>query len=175
MLLYFAECDDIQYVQSKMANVEYNSNGEISNDPLVEWGVIGFENGITGLITSSPGWDVVLSGSMGKIVIEANGSKIVSYLMRGNSPYYKPEELHLDNSDGNNGGTYLPIDELRKCFCKERDAISRNIRDKKDIYLGQAVLFALLKSSENNSSKETISDALNTEITILGATDGKFA
>jgi predicted dehydrogenase len=146
LMLYFAECRDVDFVQSHcLINDKNYSLSLIDDDPVVEFSFIKFNNGVNAVITATPGMNTKLSGVSGTIYIVGNGSWIEVRKKRfPNSPYFLSFEKIIVKPK---------MSVTQRAFCELASAIKRNLNESSisidDILAGQRILLSQAYSSIN--------------------------
>jgi len=65
---FFASTTEIDYVQGSCEGSQQCIDNVLDGDPIINFGFIKFKNGINGLITSSDGYDTIITGEYGKLL-----------------------------------------------------------------------------------------------------------
>jgi predicted dehydrogenase len=147
LMLYYADCLKADFVQSHCSvNDKSFSLNMIDDDPFVEYSFIKFQNGVNGVITSSPGMNTRLSGTSGTIVIVGNGSWIE---LRKRKNKYSSYFLNIEKIEvqPEMSGTQRAFFELAFSVKNNRNLLSISIDD---ILAGQRILLSQAYSSINH-------------------------
>jgi scyllo-inositol 2-dehydrogenase (NAD+) len=91
LIVYFLGTTKLNNVQASLKNgtAQFSDTLCAVSDPLVEHAYFQFDHGLDGTITSSPGFNVRISGADGNIIVHANGAFIeVNKKHSKSSPYY---------------------------------------------------------------------------------------
>lgn len=146
LMLYYAECRDVDFVQAHcIVNDKNFSLNRIDDDPIVEFSFIKFNNGVNGVITSTPGMNTKLSGTSGTIYIVGNGSWIEVRKKRfQKSPYFlSTEKIEVKPK----------MSGTQRAFCELASAVRKNLNESsisiEDIMAGQRILLSQAFSSIN--------------------------
>jgi predicted dehydrogenase len=175
LMLYAASGSKVIGVQAFLAGVSeglYKTN--ILSDPLVISATVYFESGLTGCITQSLGSDMTLTCEDAEISVRGDGHVTDIYKAQAGKTYPVRRPLAIDNGDVTFGGTFLAIDELIGCLRGDKDRINSNAENKKDILLGQRVIFAMVQSHIENSRIIDLEE-IDPQMKIEAITNGKFA
>lgn len=77
LMLAFAGCSEIDHVQAQCEFAPEAWDGEtLDADPILEFGSVRFANGVQGIITSAPGFNVRVAGESGSLAIRGNGGDL---------------------------------------------------------------------------------------------------
>jgi len=144
LMLYYAECHDVDFVQSHciVKDKNFSLNG-IDDDPVVEYGFVKFNNGVNGVITSSSGMNTKLAGTSGTIEIVGSGSWIEVRKKRfKNSPYFL--DIEKIEVKPKMSGTQRAFSELISAV---RGDINKLSITTEDVCAGQRILLSIAQSS----------------------------
>jgi scyllo-inositol 2-dehydrogenase (NAD+) len=146
LLLFGAAGRRVSGVQARLAGVETGSSSlDIRSDPRVVSATIHFDDGVTGHVTQALGTDYVLSCADGEIIVRADGHRLETYATSTGEIYPQATPLEITTQPGPSG-TLEPISQLVDCLDGQRAAIDANSVVKRDLLLGQQILFAMLQS-----------------------------
>ena len=143
LLIFFAGCHDIEYVQGS-CDIDPGAVSDelLDQDPVVENVVVKFANGLLGAITQGGGLNTRLTGSDGTLTIDADGANI-EIRRRGNPSNAYFLEPEVVDSAPEMSGTQRAIKELRDAVTGGPvPSISLS-----DIKCGQHILLAIAHSS----------------------------
>jgi len=163
LLIFFTSCLDVRYVQSSCLYVESSLRGSIvDEDPITENAFLKFGNGVTGVITSAPGMNVRLCGTVGTLNVMADGSWLeVSKKKKGDCPYYtRVQRIQIAPAMS---GTERAFFELGKAI-REGNQISIKTSE---IALSQKMLFGCMFSSIEGGRRVQLSD-ISEHFTVTG-------
>ena len=147
LLLFAADGRSIESVSARLTNVRAGGRrAEILSDPQVESATVCFEGGIEGRITRIAGADLVFGCTRGQVIVENDGHVVRVREVEGEDPYpyYRPAPIAAHGDAP--AGTFAAIEMLVKCLNGQPDAIAANRDLKRDVLLGQRVLFAIVQS-----------------------------
>lgn len=147
LLLFATGGTPVSSVAARLSNVVAgDSPSVVQSDPIIESATVLFADGVEGRITRTPGCDLVLACEQGQVVVEADGRMVVVYAPAGGDAYCRRTELPVPA--GGEGGTLAPIAELVRCLQGDQAAVARNAELRRDIWLGQKILFGMLQSHQ---------------------------
>lgn len=94
LMLAFAGCSEIDHVQAQCEFAPEAWDGEtLDADPILEFGSVRFANGVQGIITSAPGFNVRVAGESGSLAIRGNGGQLeLSRSASAEDPYQSAVE-----------------------------------------------------------------------------------
>lgn len=175
LLLFFAGDVEPDWAIARFAEDGFTVEGStIDGDPVVTAATLQFSNGVTGLISQTGGWDVVLACSEGSITVESDGRRIRCRNAHGDDPYWS--ESYVDELPGagvaGSGGTKLALDRLVNGllgFGANQAEI-----DKQAMLSGQRLLFACAQS-HLAGGKAINPRQLDAELSITGHSAGRYA
>jgi scyllo-inositol 2-dehydrogenase (NAD+) len=149
LLLYMAGDAEVELVSARFADAGLRVEGAtLDGDPSVLGVLVEFSNGVTGVIGTGGGMDLVLSCRTGSISVEADGHRIVCRHARDDEFYWHVSSEDADwipeSGDGLSGGTRLAFDRLVRALSGAEAA--RADADKRAILAGQRLLFACAQS-----------------------------
>ena len=174
-LILYAADSEVEGVQAKLGSIEFGaSRVDVINDPVVLAAEIYFSNGVLGRITQSLGADLIITCEHGQIYVCADGKFVNLYAVPSGETYPIMQELKLDIAEISYGGTYLPIDELVGCLQNKSECLTSNLKNKKDILLGQKILFSMVQSHLENSKIIPLY-AIDMEMKVAAITNGNYA
>jgi predicted dehydrogenase len=169
LIVFFANTVEIEYIQGSCEDSKQCINNVLDGDPIINFGFIKFKNGINGLITSSDGYDTIISGESGKIIIRADGSEAFlykktpdSYLMKINKVFSGKEEAL--------SGTQQAFKEL----ILDIKGLNNNNINLNEIFASQQILFGLVQSHLSEGKKVFVSE-IKPDLFITGRTGLNFA
>lgn len=153
LLLFAAGNRAVAGVQGRLAEVSNPASPwEVLSDPRVVSAAIHFDDGVVGHITQALGSDFVLSCAEAEIAVRADGGAMEIYAAPPGGIY--PRAAPLENTEAAPAGptgSLAPISQLVACLDQDSAAIAANAVVKRDLLLGQRVLFAMLQSHLTNS------------------------
>lgn len=155
----------LKSINAKFGNHIKNEKNSLSiqTDPIVEYCVAEFEDGVQGYITQSPGSDFILTCEKGEISVVADGANLFIKTYNGKS-YPVTSEVPITERNSK-GGTLIPISMLTACLNRDEIQISENKKIKKDIIQAQKMMFAATYSDIENGRKVKSNELLpNIEI-----------
>ena len=175
LMLYAADGSRVIGVQASLAGAEEGIHKtDILSDPIVISATIYFESGLVGNITQSLGSDITLTCESAEISVRGDGHATHIYMAKAGKRYPSLSALEIDKGNIAFGGTYLPIDELIGCLKGEVDKLKSNVNNKKDILIGQRIIFAMAQSHIENSKIIGL-DEIDPQLKIAAITNGKYA
>lgn len=174
LLTFISQGRRLESVQAKLRNFQAVPGKTlcVESDPIIEYCVMGFNDGVNGFITQSPGADLVLTCERGEIsVIDDGASMNVRHYKSGAYPEFTSIPIEPTSAPS---GTLAPISMLSDCL----DGVSKSIQDnrkiKLDIIQSQRMMFASVLSHAEGGKKVT--DFLGMpEIEIRALTNGRPA
>lgn len=144
----------------------------IETDPIIEYCVMEFEDGVNGFISQSPGADLVLTCERGEISVIDDGAAMVIRDCR-REVYPKLVMLPITPTLAPTG-TLAPISLLSDCIDGDHNSILINQKIKRDIIQSQWMIFATILSHAEGGMK--ITSLLDMpEIEIRALTNGRPA
>ncbi len=151
----------------------------VQNDPVLEWAVIRFQDGLTGRIGRVPGSDFILSGSEAALAVEADGHRIRRLHTAPGAAYPEwkdwPQWQDEASADGPAmQGTLAAVDQLVRFLDGEPEAVTRNRLLRNDILAGQRILFAMLQSHVEGSRPVSLA-GVDPAWNILAVSNGRHA
>lgn len=174
LLLFAAGNRAIRDVSAVLGDIETGSHPhEIRNDPLVHSVTVRFHDGLIGRITRVPGADMMLACQTGALSVEADGHRLRALYTGPDAAYPAWQDWPLP-PQANQAGTLAALTQLVDCLDGKADAIAANAVVKRDILLGQRLLFAILQSNEQHGTPVEL-HSLSNDWYIAGLTHGKFA
>jgi predicted dehydrogenase len=147
-------------VQAVMSDFEDGDTGAVvENDPIVAAATIWFEDGAAGTIGRAAGSGVELCCDRGTIAVLNGGARVVADRISGDDPYPHPIAVNPSRFVSSvPEGTLAALRQLTDCLDGNQDAIADNVKGKKDILLGQRILFAMLESRRRRGARVTLDD-----------------
>ncbi|MBA2919765.1 hypothetical protein GON01_08675 [Sphingomonas sp. MAH-20] len=146
LILWAAGDRRVTGVQARLANVELGGiTSHVVSDPVIEGASIWFDDGTVGHIGRAIGADLVLSCEAGEVAVVNDGDSISISTSPTNGPYPKRSILEWQ-AEQVPEGTYAAIDQLVRCLAGEAEAQTINATIKRDIIVGQRILFAFVQS-----------------------------
>jgi predicted dehydrogenase len=147
LLLFATGGTPVRSVSARLSNVVAGvSPSVVESDPVIESATLLFADGVEGRITRTPGCDLVLACEQGQVVVEADGRSLQSYAPADGDAYCRHADLPVPA--GGEGGTLAPFAELVRCLQGDAAAVARNAELRRDIWLGQKILFGLVQSHQ---------------------------
>jgi scyllo-inositol 2-dehydrogenase (NAD+) len=140
-----------------------------SEDPFVLSAVVLFEDGCTGTIGTMPGSDLVVGYDEGSLMVESDGRTLLSRTSEGDDPYLTTKALSFDLVG--TGGTSAPLRLLASAMAGDDAARLEVDAAKRDMFRGQAILFAMLQSHAQQGAKVAL-DQLHPDIGCQGLFKG---
>lgn len=173
LALYLAGKRRLTNVSARLTNVERSAPFVIESDPVIEAAVLWFDDGVACHIGRAPGNEAELAFTRGRISIKADGRVLVVAAYRDDDPYLHESEVAVPDAAGPTG-TLAPVSQLVACLQDDAAAIAANAVVRGDIFGGQCALFALVQSHLDDG-RATAPGAVDPAMTILAATDGRYA
>lgn len=172
LLLFGAGRRTVAGVQARLAEVSSATSAcDVISDPRVMSAALHFDDGVVGHITQALGSDFVLSCSEAEIVVRADGSTSEIYAAPPGGIY--PCAAPLEEPEvppAGPTGSLAPISQLVACLDGDSAAIAANALVKRDLLLGQRILFAMLQS--HLSQSRLVDPALLDEAIFVRAQSG---
>ena len=174
LLTFIAQERKIQSLHAKLRSCPITTDKTIciETDPIIEYCVMEFEDGVNGFISQSIGADLILTCARGEISVLDDGATMnVRHYKQGGYPELTNIPI-FPTPDPT--GTLAPISILNKCLDGDLDSIKSNQKIKRDIIQAQRMMFASVLSHSDGGRKITdINDM--PEIKILAMTNGRPA
>lgn len=171
LLTFVAQERRIESIQAKLRNFQAAPDKTlcVDSDPIIDYCVMTFHDGVNGFITQSPGADLVLTCEHGEINVIDDGAAInVRHYKQGAYPEYTT--IPITNTLAPTG-TLAPISMLSDCIDGVSESIQTNRKIKRDIIQSQQMMFASVLSHAEGGRK--IIDLLEMpEIEIRALTNG---
>jgi scyllo-inositol 2-dehydrogenase (NAD+) len=148
MLLFAAGCATVESVMARLTQIEHgNAPMNIVSDPRIESMTVLFSNGIEGRISRAAGCDVHFHCERATISIEADGRDCWIYEARNGEPYARRFPLSVNSVEPiHSRGSLEAIALLVDCLKGNQKAQTEVAEIKRDILLGQRILFAAVQS-----------------------------
>ncbi|MEO6079201.1 MAG: Gfo/Idh/MocA family oxidoreductase [Steroidobacteraceae bacterium] len=168
LILFVAGDRHLEAVQARLSDVAMRGSRVVTSDPVIDAATLLFTDGVMGHITRSPGADLVLACSRGEITVENDGRSIRIAAPVGNDPYLvrRPADIPVRSLPE---GTFAPVAQLVSCLKGDAAARAANRRLRRDIFLGQRAMFAMVES-HLRSSRLVAPDEAATDLTIEART-----
>lgn len=144
----------------------------IESDPLVQFCIAEFEDGVQGFITQAHGSDFVLTCEKGELIVLSDGAELTLRQCK-NSAYPITHNIPIKNHH-EIGGTLAPLSLLSSCLNGDSLGIEVNRKIKQDIILSQRMMFAATYSHLTGGRKVDFSESLP-EIEIWALSNGLYA
>ncbi len=142
--LFMARGRQVEKVQARLSNVDRDGD-RIESDPIVDAAQLWFDDGVAAHIGRTPGNEIELSCSRGRVMVKADGWRLVVSEYRQFGFYPVERELEVPG-EANAGGSQLPIAHLARCLTGDDEACSENEIVRSDALAGQQILFAIVQS-----------------------------
>ncbi|MBI3046043.1 MAG: Gfo/Idh/MocA family oxidoreductase [Candidatus Harrisonbacteria bacterium] len=160
---YFADNSEVAYAQSSFKfNKKDVNNKKIDLDPVLDFGLVKFKNGVSGLITDRDGRNTGLICERGEIWIMSDGR---SLRLKDNNGKIRNIKIKKGLS-----GTITAISELRESLARKKPTSITA----EEILKEQRILMALGYSGIYNSRKTALQD-IDDNFTITGRTGNLYA
>ena len=176
-ILFFTGNRSFKSLQAGLSAVELEKQKDkttIVSDPYIEFAILNFTQNVTAIISKNQGMDVELNCTAGKISILADGSLLQSQELKGDDPYLQDiveHSLDITKPQGTYSALVQTVDKLQTL---DKDS-SVNFSSSNDhIFLGHQLLFLIVQSHLNNSTKVSLSD-LDLNMEILAKSDNLYA
>jgi predicted dehydrogenase len=147
ILLFAAGARRPVAVQARFQQLDLDDDGAVGEDPVIAAATIWFDDGLAGQIGRTMGSDLMLCCSRGTVRVVNGGERVQVEGVVGDDPY--PQPIIVDQAgfvDASPQGTLAPIRQIVACLNGDTDAISANRRVKRDVLLGQRLVFAMVQS-----------------------------
>jgi hypothetical protein len=141
----------------------------VDADPVINMGYVKFTNGVNGLITSSGGLDVVISGDKGKILIKGDGSDLTLSIQTPDS-YLLIEDSSFKFQPGKLSATQEAFENL--CLDVQNKSNS-NIKIE-EILASQQILFGIVQSHMEQGRRIKVNE-LNENLCVTGRSGELYA
>ena len=175
LLLFAADGRAVEGVSSRLANVRSGKRAaQVLSDPYVEAATIHFEGGIEGRITRMAGADLIFGCARGQVAVENDGHSVAVRETEGEDPYPRQRPVAIPPGAGGPGGTLAAIAMLVDCLRGQADAVAANSVVKRDILLGQRLLFAMVQSHLEGGKAVSL-DAVDPAMVVLAQTGSSYA
>lgn len=169
LLLFFSDCNKIDYVQGNLHIDPVDVRGSIvDSDPVLESASIRFGNGIIGTITQSGGLNVRLTGTEGTLAVLADGTEI-ELRRRGQGSAYFLEKVVSEITSANSGTETAFLELLAALRFGRSLSISPD-----DIRLNQQILLSIAYSSVKGGVRIAL-DEITAEFTVTGRYGSLYA
>jgi predicted dehydrogenase len=174
LLTFVAQERRLESVHAKLRNFHAVPGQTlcVESDPIIEYCVIGFEDGVNGFITQSTGADLILTCERGEISVIDDGAFMnVRHYKLGAYPEFTNIPIEPTSVPT---GTLAPIAMLSDCLDGVSKSIHANRKIKRDIIQSQRMMFASVLSHAEGGRK--VIDFLDMpEIEIRGLTNNRPA
>jgi len=174
LVTFIAQGRRLESIHAKLRSFEVAPNKTfcINSDPIIEYCVMTFNDGVNGFITQSLGADLVLTCEYGEISVIDDGAAInVRHYKQGIYPECITIPIALTLGPL---GTLAPISMLSNCLDGLIESKQENQKIKSDIILSQKMMFASVLSHAEGGLK--ITNLLDIpEIEIRALTNGSPA
>jgi predicted dehydrogenase len=174
LLTFIAQERSLESIRAKLRNFQVAPGKTlcVESDPVIEYCVMTFDDGVNGFITQSPGADLVLTCERGEIsVIDDGAAMNVRHYKLGAYPEVKTIPITSTSAPT---GTLAPIAMLSDCLDGVTSSMHANRKIKRDIIQAQRMMFASVLSHAEGGRKVT--DLVNMpDIEIQARTNGRPA
>ena len=148
ILLFMAGDAEVERVSARFLDGIAAKGAILDGDPIVLSALLEFSNGVTGIISQSGGFDVILTCSDGSITVESDGHFTRLRFGDGKDTYWRLTEqrngLTIGGGQTSAGGTRFALDRLVSALRAENPA--QVLKDKYAILRGQRLMFACAQS-----------------------------
>jgi predicted dehydrogenase len=169
LLIFFSGCADIDFIQGHCHGELTSTKNTVDADPVINMGYVKFTNGVNGLITSSGGLDVVISGDKGKILIKGDGSDLTLSIQTPDS-YLLIEDSSFKFQPGKLSATQEAFENL--CLDVQNKSNS-NIKIE-EILASQQILFGIVQSHMEQGRRIKVNE-LNENLCVTGRSGELYA
>lgn len=168
LILYFSDSCQVLDIHASCQIPDGSASGlTIDADPMVEWGVVHFANGVTGLISSASGFTVDLAGERGILSIVGDGAYLE---LRQIAPSgYLAAPIRVEFVPGLSG-TQQTFRELAAAVRGEPGLVM----SVDELLQSQAILLSLARSSMLCGAGVSLT-ALDERFTVTGRWGEKYA
>ena len=157
LLLFATGGAAVESVSARLSNVVIGEAACIvESDPVIESATVLFAGGIEGRITRTPGCDVVLACEQGQVIVEADGREVVTYVPAGDDAYCHRAPVAVGQSAP--AGTLAPVSHLVECMQGDPHAVRLNESTRRDVFMGQRILFGLLQSQARGGREVALAE-----------------
>jgi len=175
MILHIAGGRRVKAVQAVLSDVDSGEHPlQIMSDPIIQQAMILFEDGVAGHVSRAVGQNLEIACERGTITVVADGPGIEIQCFEGDNPYPVKHMFDGKVDLAPPQGSFGPISQLVACLRGDREAIEANAVVKRDIVLGQRILFAMVQSHFNNSALTAL-EAVDPAMDIRAITGGRPA
>lgn len=172
LLLFAAAGRKVQAVSARMAGLSARG-AVVSNDPVIASATIWFEGGFVGHVGRALGSDFQIVSERAQYTVVNDGVALTGARYEDGESYPAHHELPIPANDGP-GGSAAPIHQLVASLREDPDAISANLALRRDILLGQRILFAMVQSHLDGGRPVT-PEAIDPDLFIEARTGGRYA
>lgn len=175
LILHLAGERDVVGVQAHLSNVEHGDvRTQIISDPIVDFAMILFDDGVIAHIGRAPGMNVEIACERGSVTVLSDGHAIELLSFEGDNPY--PVRSRFDGKVDllPPQGSFGPVAQLVSCLKGDRDTLAANALIKRDMLRGQRILFAMVQSHLGNSTMVGLDD-IDPALDIRAFTGGRPA
>lgn len=174
LLTFIAQERKLQSLHAKLRSFQTTTGKTlcIETDPIIEYCVVEFEDGVNGFITQSLGADLVMTCEQGEISVFDDGARMnVRHYKQGSYPEFTEVPIIPTSAPT---GSLAPISMLCDCL----DGVSESIMEvrdiKRDVIQAQRMMFASVLSHAEGGRK--VANLLDMpEIEIRALTNGRPA
>jgi predicted dehydrogenase len=174
LILFMAGNRRVNSVQARMSEFECGADLVIDADPMVEGATIWFEDGVAGHIGRGDGIECEICCERGQVVVKQDGGRLVIGRAAAENPYMTEHEIDLPAGKPDSHGTVFPLDQLAGCLADKDAALAANRVNKRDILLGQKLLFAMASSAIQGGGPIAF-EQIDPRLTIYGKTGELYA
>jgi predicted dehydrogenase len=177
LLLFGAGGRRVQSVAARLAGVEPAADGlAVESDPKLLAMSVLFDDGVEGRIGSATGFDFTLVCERGSVLVENDGHHVRVRSADGGEPYpdWHDAAPAADPTAGAPGGTLAALTPLVQALQGDASARAANAALKRDILLGQRLLFAAVLSHRQGGTPVP-PDALPDTLAVWARTGGRPA
>lgn len=168
LMLYFNNASTFLDVQASCRIPSDAISGIIVDaDPLVEWGVVRFSNGVNGTLSSVLGFTVDIAGDKGILSVIGDGNRLERMEMLSSG--YLSEPVRIKVAAGMSG-TQRAFHELARAVRGQ----SADVMSVEELLCSQAILFSLVRSSML-AGRRVDSSMIDDHFTVTGRWGQKYA
>lgn len=172
LLLFAAGGRKVEAVSARLSS--FSAEGSVVvDDPIIDGATIWFEGGFAGHIGRALGSDFHVASQFGEYSVINDGAALTTVRFEEGYPYPVTHPLPMPQAEGP-GGSAAPIGHLIACLAGDPEEMRANAALRRDILLGQRILFAMVQSHFEGGCP-VAPDAIDPNLVIHGITGGRYA
>lgn len=156
LILLAASGREVTSVQAHLGKIDQTGR-TVTNDPVVQAASVWFEDGFAGHISRAHGVDFHLSCENARFAVMNDGHTLDYTAADDLNPYPTTRTIAFDAGNVPQGAL-APILQLKACLEGNPDARAANAALKRDIVLGQRILFGFVQSHLSGGAPVALAD-----------------